>query len=1045
MSSCPSDEQLLCLLDEQLDRADEDRIVVHVETCSRCQGRLDELVRNRIPNPAWLLSPPAEIAVQDGPAPQITRREDSPGTSDRADSPPAAPPDLTVDLARIAQLPTSRDPTPAQPDHPGGAQEPTDVDCPEPPDRAATWDPRIEPIADSPVTTDFIPPMSIGPIRADAIDVADGEATDVEPSQNGDRTVTQSGPSTPARRPGPDRFQASQPEIPGYEILGKLGAGGMGVVYKARQRGLNRLVALKMIIGGTQARVDHLARFRIEAEAVARLRHPNILQIYDIGEVGGMPFVSLELLEGGDLDDRLAGTPQPGRSGSELVATLARAVHAAHQAGIIHRDLKPANILFTEEGVPKITDFGLAKRLESDSRQTETGQIMGTPSYMAPEQASGHTRDVGPAADTYALGAILYQVLTGRPPFIGETPLETVRQVTDDEPVPPSRLVPRVPRDLETICLKCLQKEPKKRYESAQDLADDLDRYRSGNPIQARRTPVWERVWKWSKRRPGQATAVAGGLLLSIGLIVGGTSTQSLRPAGPGSAERARLFQNQNRGCGSARSGRQGQRSRDQLERAQEFELSQFLKDVKDQPELEPIALQVGERRKRVVDQLQRLRERAAQAARDQTAKERDLQDRSRFQTFLELREDAQLYAAVTGVLLSSDHLEKFRASAHQALAIYAQDPRAADDAWDLVNPLPTVLTDSEKARVADSCYDLLLIRSQAAGPAEGLRILDQAVRLRPRTTAAYHLRRADCLERAGDLAGRDRENREARQIEPVTALDYFLSGRELAFRRQFDDAIRPLKYALGLDRDQTSAHLLLAVCYLNMQPKRLSEATSSLDTCIRSNPDLAGLYLLRALVFGEEGNQALGKIVSDRPGETAASRLRQQAVDAFEAAEADYRRALYLKPNDDLRYVLLANRGLLRLQSDRLDEAATDLNAAIRLKANPYEAHTTLAQVLQRQGRLDEAEAAFTRGIACHPEPSVLAGLYRSRALLGANRTDLSPDQHSAVLRDLEAAPSAKERSWTRPGRPAIRSGAPGFSSGRISARRRWPPAMPP
>jgi len=168
-----------------------------------------------------------------------------------------------------------------------------------------------------------------------------------------------------------------------------------------------------------------------------------------------------------------------------------------------------------------------------------------------------------------------------------------------------------------------------------------------------------------------------------------------------------------------------------------------------------------------------------------------------------------------------------------------------------------------------------------------------------------------------------------------VTALDYFLSGREHAFHRQFDDAIRPLKCALGLDCDQTSAHLLLAVCYLNMQPKRLSESTSSLDTCLRSDPDLAGLYLLRAFVFGEEGNQALGKIVSERRGETAASRLNQQAVDAFKAAEADYRRALDLKPNDDLRYVLLANRGLLRLQSDRLDEAVADLNAAIRLQPN--------------------------------------------------------------------------------------------------------------
>jgi tetratricopeptide (TPR) repeat protein len=735
-----------------------------------------------------------------------------------------------------------------------------------------------------------------------------------------------------------------------------------------------------MIIGGTQARVDHLARFRIEAEAVARLRHPNIMQIYDIGEVAGLPFVSLELLEGGDLDDRLGGTPQPGRSGSELVATLARAVHVAHQAGIIHRDLKPANILFTEDGVPKITDFGLAKRLESDSRQTETGQIMGTPSYMAPEQARGHTKDVGPAADIYALGAILYEVLTGRPPFMGETPLETVRQVTDDEPVPPSRLVPRVPRDLETICLKCLQKEPKKRYESAQDLADDLDRYRSGNTIQARRTPVWERGWKWSKRRPAHAMAVAGGLLVFLGLIVGSIVYLDWK--------NNQVVRTQNRGLNLLAQADQA-KDREQFEKA-EFELSQYLKDVKDEPQLAPISLQVDERRKRVVDHLERLRVLAAQAARDQAAKDLDLQDRRRFQTFGELREDAQLYAAVTGVLLSSDHLEKFRASAHQALAIYAQDPRAAEEAWGLVEPLPAALTDAEQRQVREGCYHLLLILSQAADPAPGLRILDRAARLRPEPTAAYHLRRAECLERAGDFAGRDRETRAAQQRAPATALDYFLSGRELVSRGRYDEAIDLLRSAVQLDLNQTSAHLLLAACYTNVRPRQLSAAMTSLDACIRSHPNLVGLYLLRASIASEQGREA---------------HSQDAAHTAFERAENAYGTALKLKPNDDVLYALLCSRGLLRLQSGRFDEAATDLNAAIRLKADRYEAHTNLAQVHQRQERLDEAGAAFGRAIACRPEPGVLASLYRSRALLRANRTDLTPAQRAAALDDFEQA----------------------------------------
>ena len=248
----------------------------------------------------------------------------------------------------------------------------------------------------------------------------------------------------------------------------------MGVVYKARQTGLNRLVALKMIRGGSQARPDHFARFRIEAEAVARLRHPNIVQIYDIGEVDGLPFVSLELLEGGALADRLAGTPQPGRPAAELMVTLARAVQVAHEAGIVHRDLKPSNVLFTEDGIPKITDFGLAKRLESDSRQTETGQIMGTPSYMAPEQARGHTKDVGPGRRRLRPG--------GDPLRDAHRPAPVQGRDPDGDGPPGDRrrgrapLAPRpqVAADLETICLKCLDKEPSRRYASAAALADDL-------------------------------------------------------------------------------------------------------------------------------------------------------------------------------------------------------------------------------------------------------------------------------------------------------------------------------------------------------------------------------------------------------------------------------------------------------------------------------------------------------------------------------------------------------------------------------------------
>jgi WD40 repeat protein/serine/threonine protein kinase len=356
------------------------------------------------------------------------------------------------------------------------------------------------------------------------------------------------------------------PCIPGYEILGVLGQGGMGIVYRARQVALNRLVALKMIRAGAYAAEHERARFRREAEAAAPLRHPNIVPVYEVGEHDGYPFLALEYVEGGSLADRLRGTPQPPREVAELVEILARAIHYAHEHGVVHRDLKPANVLLApnpkletrstkseirnpkheirnpkastleenakpEDGAssdfglgasdfsaeefrisdfsPKVTDFGLAKDLDSDLGQTSSGAIVGTPSYMAPEQASGVPGAVGPAADVYALGAVLYEALTGRPPFKGAGVLETLEQVRSHEPVPPRRLQPKVPRDLETICLKCLEKGPARRYPDAAALADDLHAFRDGKPIQARPVGSWERTVKWARRRPAVAALAA--------------------------------------------------------------------------------------------------------------------------------------------------------------------------------------------------------------------------------------------------------------------------------------------------------------------------------------------------------------------------------------------------------------------------------------------------------------------------------------------------------------------------------------------------------
>jgi tetratricopeptide (TPR) repeat protein/tRNA A-37 threonylcarbamoyl transferase component Bud32 len=306
----------------------------------------------------------------------------------------------------------------------------------------------------------------------------------------------------------------------GYEVLEELGRGGMGVVYKARQVKLDRLVALKMILAGSHAGTEDLARLRSEAEAVARLQHPNILQIYDVGEHEGLPYLSLEYCPGGAFSKKLSGTPLPPAEAASLLVTLALAVQAAHDKGIVHRDLKPGNVLLAADGTPKVADFGLAKRMDDASGRTHTGVVIGTPSYMAPEQAQAR-REIGPTVDVYALGAILYECLTGRPPFKADTPYETILQVISVEPVPPGRLNARVPRDLETICLKCLNKEPGKRYASAGELAADLVRFQRGEPIKARPVGRAERLLRWTRRNPALATLTTAVAALLLILVAG--------------------------------------------------------------------------------------------------------------------------------------------------------------------------------------------------------------------------------------------------------------------------------------------------------------------------------------------------------------------------------------------------------------------------------------------------------------------------------------------------------------------------------------------
>lgn len=318
-------------------------------------------------------------------------------------------------------------------------------------------------------------------------------------------------------------LEADAPD--GYEILGTLGKGGMGVVYKARHTPLNRMVAVKMIIAGANASADMLTRFQREAEAAAHLTHPNIVSVYEVGTHKGLPFFSLEFVDGKSVSDLMRETTFSAQDAAELLIPVSRAVHYSHEKGILHRDLKPQNILLTQEGVPKVADFGLAKRLNNlDDEQTREGVILGTPGYMAPEQARTGC-ELGPATDVYALGSILYYLMTGRPPFVAPTPFETVRQSLLNEPLAPSKLQTTLDKDLETICLKALEKDPAKRYSTAADFADELQRFVNGDPIIARPITRRERVWKWCKRNPKVATLTGLAASLLLCLLFGGLIT----------------------------------------------------------------------------------------------------------------------------------------------------------------------------------------------------------------------------------------------------------------------------------------------------------------------------------------------------------------------------------------------------------------------------------------------------------------------------------------------------------------------------------------
>jgi serine/threonine-protein kinase len=724
--------------------------------------------------------------------------------------------------------------------------------------------------------------------------------------------------------------------VPGYEILEELGRGGMGVVYHARQVKLNRPVALKMVLSGAYAGAADVARFTTEAKAVARLLHPHIVQIYEIGEPAGRPFFSLEYVEGGSLDKRTGGAPQPPLWAADLVEKLTRAVHYAHQQGILHRDLKPANVLVAADGTPKITDFGLAKLLDEETGATQSGAVLGTPSYMAPEQAAGRTRALGPAADVYALGAILYELLTGRPPFRGEDALETLHQVCSQEPVPPRRLAPKVPRDLETITLKCLDKEPGRRYGSALALAEDLHRFQTGEPIRARPVGPGRRLFKWVKRRPTAAALWAFGLVAL--LLAGGFWVWQVRARAWRQAETARSVEKaldrvaslrgqtragpaDDRAAWSAALA-EGRRAEALLEQGEgNDELRQRVRDVLDELEAE-------ERDRRLIERLEEL-----------PFPMELLEGQLDFP-----KTDADIRALFAGYGIDVERLTPGQAADRiRALPSRRVKDRltAALDGWAGLrsyarpNDPAGWLRLLEIARRADA--DPLRARLRDALIHKDLPALQALAADSPgaRLPASTFFSLGHALASLNDVPGAVKVLRQAQQEFPG---DFWINHTLAYLLYQMEppqpvDAIRFFTAALALRSRSAGVHNNFGKALHKFG--KLDEAMTAYRKALDLNPAFAEPHCNLGRAWADKGNS--------------------------EKALAAYRQALRVQNDYVPAYLGLAK---IRIQQGELDKAAALCRRAVKLRPDSYLAHFSYAEILRKQNRLDKAIAEYRQVI---------------------------------------------------------------------------------
>jgi serine/threonine-protein kinase len=785
--------------------------------------------------------------------------------------------------------------------------------------------------------------------------------------------------------PEPSRSIEELPQVPGHEVLSVLGYGGMGVVYEARHVPLNRTVAVKMLLRGAQADLASLKRFKREAEAVAALCHPNIVQVHEVGDHDGLPYFTMEFVEGGSLSQRLAQNPLDAREAAALVSTLAQAMQAAHRSGIVHRDLKPANVLLTADGVPKIADFGLARRIGGESSLTFADARPGTPSYMAPEQVRDGSHAVGPAADVYALGAILYETLTGRPPFWSEVSVETLRQVVEDEPVRPSRSNPRVPRDLETICLKCLSKDPLRRYVSAAALAADLDRFLHGEPILAKPVGALERTWKWMRRRPAHATIAAGAVLAVLSLAGAGLwlSTQRRAIEQAVAADLAEVDR--------AAAAENWVGARTALERAK-ARLA-----TADFGELRGLVEQgVGELA--VVDELDAIRLKQVPTGRRKVdpAFATPNVDAAYQAAFLQLGlGDVAGHAEEVAARVRRSRIRSVLVGGLDIWAICVQsDPARRDQVLAVVRPAdpdptgwrdrvrdPATWNDKQAlaelastARIAAESVTLLLVLAQ--------HLLDAGADAMPLLTRIQQDHPSDfwsnytlgqVLANGGAAEAAIRYLQAAVSVRPDSAFARGNLGGALGATGHVDEAVGQLRLAVRIDPTLAFAHANLGRCFFIQ--REYAPAVESFRTAMRLDPTVATTWLRSALGKSllelgrlDECIEVCREAVRLEPRSESACYSLGYALHAaglVDEASEQLRRAIALAPScrayESLGHVL---KGMARTA-----EAIDNFRQAVRLKPSYHPPRRALIDALLTQGLWEEASAEASLLLQSCPE----------------------------------------------------------------------------